>query len=141
MAEQDAIPMVSSSDVARAVDWLTNAFGFVERDERYTDEDGRVTHAEIERDGAVVMIGWPGPDYLDPSAHAAACEPARRWLDTPWVIDGVLVTVDDVDAHHAKAVEAGATILRPPEDSPPGRLYSAADPDGHRWMFLEPRSG
>ena len=33
---------------------------------------------------------------------------------------------------------AGAEILREPEDLPFGRLYSAADPEGHRWMFMQP---
>ena len=32
----------------------------------------------------------------------------------------------------------GATILREPEDLPFGRLYSAADLEGHRWMFMQP---
>ena len=32
----------------------------------------------------------------------------------------------------------GAQILREPEDQPFGRLYSAADLEGHRWMFMQP---
>ena len=35
--------------------------------------------------------------------HAETCEAARRWLDNPWVIDGVFVEVDDLDTHHARA--------------------------------------
>jgi uncharacterized glyoxalase superfamily protein PhnB len=97
-----------------------------------------VTHAELERDVATVMFGWPGPDYLDPRRHAEVCANAAAWLSTPWVVDGVLVTVDDVDAHRGQAVAAGAEIIRDLEDGPPGRLYSAADPAGHRWMFLQP---
>jgi uncharacterized glyoxalase superfamily protein PhnB len=54
------------------------------------------------------------------------------------VVDGVLVTVDEVEAHRGQAVAAGAEIIRDLEDGPPGRLYSAADPAGHRWMFLQP---
>jgi PhnB protein len=56
----------------------------------------------------------------------------------PWVVDGALVTVDDLDAHHARAVTAGAEILRGPERIPIGRLYTASDHEGHRWMFLQP---
>jgi len=62
----------------------------------------------------------------------------RRWLATPWVIDGVHVSVDDVDRHFERATAAGATISREPEDLPFGRLYSAADLEGHRWMFMQP---
>ena len=54
------------------------------------------------------------------------------------MIDGVLVYVDDVDAHHRHAREAGAVILGEPVDQPYGRLYRAADVEGHRWMFMQP---
>ena len=46
------------------------------------------------------------------------------------------VEVDDLDAHFAQAVEAGATILREPEEPGIGYLiYTAEDLEGHRWMF------
>jgi uncharacterized glyoxalase superfamily protein PhnB len=130
--------MLSYEDVGTAIDWLGKAFGFSESDERYTDDEGRVTHAELELDGATVMLGWPGPDYRSPKRHAQDCELAARWLATPWVIDGVHVEVDDLDAHFERARSAGATILREPEDEPFGRLYAAEDPEGHRWMFMQP---
>jgi PhnB protein len=133
---QRAVPMLAYEDCGAASHWLGRAFGFREV-QRFADPDGRVTHAELELDGAVVAIGWPGPDYQSPSHHAAVCEHARKWLAAPWVIDGALVHVDDLDAHHRRAVDAGATILRGPEDQPFGRLYTAADPEGHRWMFLQ----
>jgi uncharacterized glyoxalase superfamily protein PhnB len=136
--ERRATPMVSYEDVAAAADFAIDAFGFIERGARYADADGRVTHVELERDGAVVMFGWPGPDYRDPGAHARTCAEARAWLSTPFVVDGVLVTVDDVDAHRSTAVAHGAVIVRDLEDAPPGRLYTAADSAGHRWMFLQP---
>jgi PhnB protein len=136
---QRATPMLSYEDVAAAIDWLGAAFGFREEGPRYTDPDGRVTHAGLQLDGASVMLGWPGPDYRSPAHHAEECEQARRWLATPWVIDGVHVSVDDVDAHCERARAAGATILREPEDQPVGRLYSAADLEGHRWMFMQSR--
>jgi uncharacterized glyoxalase superfamily protein PhnB len=138
MAEQRAVPMLSYEDVAAAVDWLARAFGFRESGERLTDDDGRVTHAELELGGATVMLGWPGSAYQSPDHHAAICDHAARWLAVPWVVDGVLVTVRDVDAHHAAAEAAGARILRGPEDTPVGRLYTASDVEGHRWMFLRP---
>jgi PhnB protein len=135
---QRAIPMLSYEDVGSAVDWLSKAFGFRESGERFSDDEGRVTHAELELDGAAVMLGWPGPDYQSPSHHAEGCEQARRWLSTPWVIDGVHVEVHDLDAHCERARAAGATILREAEELPFGRLYAAADLEGHRWMFLQP---
>jgi uncharacterized glyoxalase superfamily protein PhnB len=134
--QQRAVPMISYEDPGSAADWLCEAFGFRQDGERFTDPSGKVTHVELERDGANVMLGWPGPMYRSPRHHASSCEEAREWLSTPWVIDGVLVYVDDVDVHLEQARAAGAEILRGPEDAPWGRLYAAADPEGHRWMFM-----
>jgi len=82
------------------------------------------------------MLATPNPDYQGPKRHRETCEAAARWLDNPWVIDGVFVQIDDVGAHHAQAAAAGATILRDPTELGIGfRIYSAEDPEGHRWMF------
>ena len=133
--------MVAYADAATAIDWLTEAFGFRERErQRFTDEQGVVVHAELERDGEIVMLATPNEHYEGPSRHRETCEAARRWQDNPWVVDGLFVTVDDVDAHHAAALAAGAEIIRPLEDSPEAgmRLYTAEDCEGHRWMFGQP---
>lgn len=101
------------------------------------DDDGRVTHAELDLDGATVYLGWPGEDYQSPAHHAQVCEPARRWSESPFIINGVHITVEDVAAHHARARSAGARILREPKDEPYGRLYNVEDLEGHRWMFMQ----
>jgi PhnB protein len=132
-----AIPMLSYEDVGAAVAWLTEVFGFHEVGERYTDDEGRVTHAELELEGALVYLGWPGPEYVSPRRHAEMCEIAAGVSALPYIIDGVHVSVPDIDAHYQRARVAGATILREPKDEPYGRLYNAADLEGHRWMFME----
>src|SRR5215470_4456397 len=104
------IPMIAYEDAAAALDWLAKAFGFRERT-RMTAPDGRINHAEMEiGDGGVIMLATPTKDYESPRRHREHCAEARRWQTVPWVIDGCLVTVDDVDAHHARAVAAGAHI-------------------------------
>jgi PhnB protein len=55
----------------------------------------------------------------------------------PYIIDGVLVYVENVDAHIAKARASGATILSEVESGGPGKRYRAEDLEGHRWMFVE----
>jgi uncharacterized glyoxalase superfamily protein PhnB len=127
------IPMLSYEDVGSMIDWLGKAFGFKER-ERFEDE-GRVTHAILDYEGGELHAGWPGPDYRSPKSHAETCETARKLLETPYVFDGVLLEVEDVDAHYARARGAGATIVRELEDAFFGRVYVAADPEGHRWMI------
>jgi uncharacterized glyoxalase superfamily protein PhnB len=138
---QRIIPMLAYEDAAAAIDWLSKAFGFAENaSERHTDEHGVVTHAELERDGAIVMLATPNADYQGPKRHRETCEASRRWQDNPWVIDGLLVQVDDIEAHHAQAVAAGAAVLRPlgDVDFTGMRRYTAEDLEGHRWMFGEP---
>ena len=136
--EQGVVPMIAYADGEAALDWLHSAFGFTER-ARMLD-NGRLTHGEMETEHGIVMLASPSAEYEGPRHHREHCERARAWSNVPWVVDGVLVYVDDVDAHHRRAVEAGATILTPPEDGSPGRRYRAEDLEGHRWMFME-RSG
>ncbi len=131
------IPMLSYEDCDAAAAWLGSAFGFAEH-ERYADDTGRVTHVTLSLGEGVVMIGWPGADYESPKHHSETCEAAARWLDVPYVVDGVWVSVEDVDAHFERAREAGARILSEPQDQEFGeRHYRAEDLEGHRWMFSQ----
>lgn len=132
------IPMLTYEDVGAAADWLCSAFGFRPSGEQYRDEDGRVTHAELAYGDGEVMLGFASTDYRSPRRHAQECEQAAKWLDNPYVVDGVLVQVEDLDGHLERARSAGAEILRGPDDQPFGRLYTAADVEGHRWMFVQP---
>jgi len=80
-----------------------------------------------------------GPERVATLAVRAVARRAGRraggWSEREIVAH--LVAVDDVTAHHARAVSAGATVIRPPEDSVEAgmRLYTAEDLEGHRWMF------
>ena len=132
------IPMLTYEDVGAAADWLCSAFGFRPSGEQYRDEEGRVTHAELAYGNGEVMLGFASTDYRSPRRHAQECAQAAKWLDNPYVVDGVLVQVEDLDAHLERARSAGAEILRGPDDQPFGRLYTAADVEGHRWMFVQP---
>jgi uncharacterized glyoxalase superfamily protein PhnB len=133
---QAVIPMLSYEDGVAAMEWLAAAFGFRER-ERMLDGQGRLAHGEMEASGGVIMLATPGSDYQSPKRHRESCEAARKWMAVPWVIDGVLVTVEDLDGHFARAKTAGALILSEIENDPPGRRYRAEDLEGHRWFFFE----
>lgn len=137
-SEQRVFPMLSYEDVGRAADWISEAFGFEER-ERFSDDDGTVSHVTMVLDGAVVFLGWPGSGYRSPTRHAEECEIQRQMLDTPYVVDGVMVFVDDVTGHFERARAADATILSELEDNPDAgqRQYRAEDIEGHRWMFAQ----
>ncbi|MDX6449275.1 MAG: hypothetical protein QOD08_1738 [Gaiellaceae bacterium] len=126
-------PMISYEDAGAAADWLALAFGF-EETLRYTEESGKVSHVELRLGDGAIMLGSP-PGYVNP-LHLRETEAGGAWNETAFVIDGVHVYVEDVDAHFAHARAAGATILSELEDQPFGdRQYRAEDLEGHRWMF------
>jgi PhnB protein len=101
-----------------------------------------VVHVNLELEGAPLMIGWPSADYESPRHHAEACERARSWQETLYIVDGVYVTVGEIDAHFGRARAAGARILSELEENAAAgqRQYRAEDPEGHRWMFAQPMS-
>ncbi len=108
------IPMLSVHDVVEATDWLCDAFGFEVR-LRIGEDRAQLAFG----DGAVILTRL--------STMEAAGED-----------HGVIVRVEDVDAHYATAVEAGAEIIDPPETEEYGeRQYVALDLNGHEWTFTQ----
>ena len=131
------VPMLAYEDGVAAMDWLARAFGFRET-MRMLTKDGRLSQGEMEAgDGGVIMLANPTPDYQSPKHHRETCEAAAAWSTVPYIIDGVLVYVDDVDAHFRQAEAAGALILSGVETTPFGKRYRAEDLEGHRWMFMQ----
>jgi uncharacterized glyoxalase superfamily protein PhnB len=133
---QRLVPFLGYEDAAAAIDWLCAAFGAVENAEaRSSAADGRIWHAELDIEGSTIFLSTP-EDYVGSRTHRESCDIERRMHDNPWVIDGLFVEVGEVDAHHARAVEAGATVIRAPEEPGIGfRIYTVEDLEGHRWMF------
>ena len=137
---QAVIPMISYEDGIAALEWLVKAFGFRERT-RICDPTGRLMHGELDVGGGLVMLASPTPEYESPKRHREGCERAKKWSAVPWIINGVLVYVDDLDTHFARAKASGATMLSEIESGPPGRRYRVEDLEGHRWFFFERESG
>ena len=132
---QSVVPMIAYENGALAMDWLARAFGFREV-ERHVD-DGRLSHGEMDTGGGLIMPATPSAHYQGPKRHREECESAARWSEVPYIIDGVLVYVEDVGAHYERAKAAGARILSAPEEGDEGKRYRAEDLEGHRWMFMQ----
>ena len=122
---QHATPYLIYRDAPAAIDFLTRAFGFVERF-RYPMEDGRIGHAELTCGDGAVMLASPFEGF------------GRSPLDLPDVHGQTYCTVDDVDAHFARARSNGATLASEPTNQDGTRMYRAIDPEGHRWIFAQP---
>jgi len=133
---QQVIPMLSYENGAAAIDWLCEVFGFTEKT-KWLDDDGRLTHGEIAMGEGVVMLASPTPDYQSPAHHRKVCETAAKWYSIPYILNGVLVYVDDVEQHFQIAKAKGATILSEIEYGGPGTRYRAEDIEGQRWMFMQ----
>jgi uncharacterized glyoxalase superfamily protein PhnB len=106
-------PTMKYRDPESAIEFLERAFG-AEAHAVYRSEDGRVRHAELRLGNGMVMLG---------EAEAAAG-------------GDVYVVVPDPDGHCARARQAGAEIVREPNDTDYGsREYGARDPEGLAWHF------
>jgi uncharacterized glyoxalase superfamily protein PhnB len=117
--EATVIPVLIYSDVREAVAWLSAAFGFVER-----VRIGENHRAQLRFGEGAVIVGDVRGDRHPP-------RPGE-------VTHSVMVRVEDVRAHCARARENGARILMEPNDFEYGeRQYSAEDPAGHQWTFSE----
>ncbi len=95
------------------VDFLNRAFGAEELS--FIEQSGHVMHAEVRIGDAVLEMGEPA----DPTGIPT---------------NGFFLFVEDVDVAYAKALAAGATAIRPPEDLPYGmRSAIVRDPAGYLW--------
>ncbi|MGD0520383.1 MAG: VOC family protein [Terracidiphilus sp.] len=109
-----------------AIDWLCQVFGF-ERHAVYEGENGTIAHAELTLGGGMIMLGSGKDDEFG------------RGFKSPGELGGtetrsVYLVVPDADAAHARAVAAGATIIRPLQNTPYGsREFAVKDPEGHSW--------
>ncbi len=135
-------PRISSGvyyqDPVKMIDWLCAAFGFEIR-LKVESENGRIEHSELTYGDGLIMVGgerigtesrW-GINMKSPASLARANT------------QGLMLYVDDVDAHCAQARAAGATIVDEPSVHDYGdehwadRSYGAIDPEGHLWWFTQ----
>ena len=121
-------PHLVAQDAAAALAFYVRAFGAVER-YRLVEPSGKIGHAELSIGDAVVMVCDEYPDFGAVSPAAYGGSPVK-----------LLVYVDDCDAVVARAVEAGATLLRPVKDQFHGdRSGMVVDPAGFAWTIATRR--
>lgn len=87
--------MLAYEDGVAAMRWLSLAFGF-ETKAQWVGEDGRLAHGELERGGQSLLIASP-IDYLSPATQRARHPETFAWYDQPWIFDGVLIWVEQLE--------------------------------------------
>lgn len=121
-------PHLVAQDAAAALAFYGRAFGAVER-YRLVEPSGKIGHAEITVGDAVVMVCDEYPDFGAVSPAAYGGSPIK-----------LLIYVDDCDAVVSRAVDAGATLLRPVKDQFHGdRSGMVVDPAGFTWTIATRR--
>lgn len=98
-------PHLVASNAAEAIDFYARAFGATER-YRLVEPSGKIGHAELAIGDSIVMLADEYPDFGARSAVAFGGSPVK-----------LLLYVADCDAVARRAIDAGATELRPVRDS------------------------
>jgi uncharacterized glyoxalase superfamily protein PhnB len=130
-------PAIFYDDALAAIDWLCRAFDFEVRI-KVLGNDGRLAHSELTYGGGVIMVAQSGKSSGG----------TKRSTRSPQSLDGVntqslMLYVDDVDTHCARARAAGAVIDAEPAVSDYGeeywsdRSYGCRDPEQHQWWFAQ----
>jgi PhnB protein len=120
-------PYLCAKDAARAIEFYARAFE-AQVASRIDMPDGRVGHAELTIDGALLYVADEFPEYDHLSPQTIGGSPVQFHL-----------TVGDADAFLARAIDAGATLVRPIADREYGeRSGTIVDPFGHRWTIASP---
>lgn len=109
-------PWIISRDTAKLLDFVKEAFGAKEI-ARLFNEDGTIGHAEFRIGDSVVM----------------AFDAKDEWPDTPGFLR---LYVEDGDAVHRRALEAGATSVTEMTDLFFGdQVGRVRDPQGNLWWI------
>jgi PhnB protein len=118
-------PYLVVDGAAEAIDFYCRVLGATQRGDVMQAPDGKVGHAELELGDSLIMLADEHPDV---GAHGP-----RSVGGSPVTIH---VYVEDVDATHRAALDAGATETRAVENQFYGdRIGQFEDPFGHRWSI------
>ena len=96
----NVFPTLRYKDASAALEWLVRAFGFEEK-AVYRGEDGAIQHAELRLGTGMIMFGQHRQGWIGSKPPDSFASP-----------QSIYVVVDDPDAHHDRAVNAGAQVVR-----------------------------
>ena len=120
-------PHIVCAGAADAIRFYEQAFG-AEELIRIPGDDGRLMHAAIQIDGAMVMLVDEMKEHGVLSPLSLGGSPVTLHLNVP-----------DADQAIERAVAAGATVTLPAHDAFWGDRYGQLrDPFGHSWSVAHP---
>lgn len=116
-------PYLICDGAADAIEYYKKAFGATELFRM--DHEGKVGHAELKIGDSPIMLAdeYPQMGYRSPKALGG----------TPV---SIMIYVEDVDSVYQRAIDAGATEVKPLQDQFYGdRSGTLTDPFGHVWTI------
>jgi PhnB protein len=118
------IPYLTVHDAAAAIEFYSYVFGAKER-MRMDGPEGKIAHCELDIGRGVIMLSDEFPDMGGKTPRTVGGTPVT-----------IMTYVEDVDAAFARALERGATEVRPVENQFYGdRSGLVEDPFGHLWYL------
>lgn len=126
LAYSSVAPAIAVKNGAQAIEFYKKAFGAEERYRLIDPESGKIGHAELTINGALLMLSDEYPQFNK----------------TPETLGGIsakfLIMCPDVDAAYARAIEAGAETVIPLTNQFYGhRDGHVRDPFGHEWLLSQ----
>lgn len=122
--QRTLVPHLAVKNAAKAIDFYKDAFGATE-EFRLVEPSGKVGHAELSMGGALIALADEYPDFGCLSPVTIGGNPVK-----------LLLYVPDVDASVARAVKAGAVVIRALRNEFYGdRTATVADPFGYQWQL------
>jgi len=119
-----ATPYLIVTGAARALEFYKQAFGATEV-VRMDGPGGKVMHAEIKIGDSHIMLADEFPEMGALSPQSIGGTPVS-----------LMLYFEEADAVTARAVSAGAKVLRPVQDQFYGdRCGTILDPFGHKWTI------
>ncbi len=126
MTNSTIMPALRYRDAKAAIAWFEKVFGFTRR-AVYEGPDGTVYHAELVLGGGMIMLGSARDDEYGRN-FALPGELGGKETRSAYIV------VEDVDAVYARAIAAGAPVVRAIRNTDYGsREFMVKDPEGHSW--------
>ena len=127
MTSSSIIPTLRYDNAPKMIEWLCEALGF-QRHLVVEDGQGGITHAQLTREGIMIMVGSAREDAFGNLQRTARA--LGGVSQSPYIV------VEDVDVICERARASGAEIVIEPKDEDyGGRVFSCRDPEAQLWNF------
>lgn len=118
-------PHLTVNDAPSAIEFYKQAFGAEEKYRMLAPDKQKIMHAELQIGNSIIFLNDEFPECSEPSAKTLNASPVTIHLQ-----------IDDADVWFNRALDAGAKVTMPLENTFWGDRYGrVVDPFGHSWSI------